>query len=69
MFCFFFRIVFAPPSCSFFLIQLISDDDVVNWYVDEFYEEANESHDAESDGGGDCNLLELTAIGLGASFD
>lgn len=58
------RILF---STSQFL--LISDDDVVDGDVDEFYEESDEAHNAESDGGGDSNLLELFAVGLGASLD
>lgn len=34
-------------------------NDVVDWDVDEFDEEANESHDTESDGSGKSDLLEL----------
>jgi len=32
-------------------------------------EEADEAHDAEAHGGGDGDLLELLAVGLGAALD
>lgn len=35
----------------------------------QFHEETDESHDAESDSGGDGNLLELPAVRLGAALD
>lgn len=47
----------------------VSDDDVVNWYMDEFHEESDESHDAEADGGGDCDLLEFSTVGLCATLN
>lgn len=50
-------------------IRLISNDDVVDWYVDEFYEESNKSHDAEANCSGDGDLLELATIWFGASFN
>ena len=37
--------------------RLGSDDDVVDWDVDELDEESNESHDGESDRGGRGDLL------------
>lgn len=64
---FFFTATRTLFSTSEFL--LVSDNDVVDWDVDEFYEEADEAHDAESDGGGDGDLLELAAVGLGASLN
>lgn len=36
--------------------------------MDEFNKETNKAHDAESNGCGNCNLLEFTAIWLCASF-
>ena len=35
----------------------------------KFHEETNESHDAETNSGGNSDLLELSSIGLGAPFD
>lgn len=52
-----------------FYLILIPYDDVVDWDVDEFYEESNEAHDAESDSCSDSNLLELTTVGFRAPFD
>lgn len=40
-------------------------DDVVDWDVDEFHKEANESHDGEPHCSGQCNLLELWKRGGG----
>lgn len=37
--------------------------------MDEFDKETDETHDTETDGGGDRNLLEFTTIGFCASFD
>lgn len=54
---------------NYFVFYLITNDDVVDRYVDEFYEESNESHDAESNGCGDSDLLELPTVGFRASFD
>lgn len=51
------------------MFHLISDDDVVDWYVDEFYKESDEAHDAETDSGGNCDLLELFTIGFCATFN
>lgn len=36
--------------------------------MDQFNEETNEAHDAETNSGGNGNLLELFAIGFGATF-
>ena len=38
---------------------LRAHDDVVDGDVDELDEEADEAHDAETDGGGDGDLLEF----------
>lgn len=48
---------------------LRSDDDVVDRDVYQFDEETDKSHNAEPDGRGDGNLLELAPIGLGAALD
>lgn len=37
--------------------------------MDEFHEESNKAHNAESNCRGDGNLLELFAVGLGAALD
>lgn len=37
--------------------QLSSDDDVIDWDVDEFDEESDESHDSKSDCCGHSDLL------------
>jgi hypothetical protein len=50
-------------------VCLRSNDNVIDGYVDEFNEESNETHDAESNSRGDSNLLELSTVGLRASFD
>ncbi len=34
-------------------------NDVVDWNMDEFHEESNESHYAEAYSGGHCNFLEF----------
>ena len=47
---------------------LCADNDVVDGNVDELDEESDESHDAEPDGGGDSNLLELFPVGFSASL-
>ena len=39
--------------------ELRADDDVVDGDVDQLDEEADETHDAEADRGGDGDLLEL----------
>lgn len=41
------------------VVVLSADDDVVNWNVNQFDEEADEAHDGEADGSGNCDLLEL----------
>ena len=38
---------------------LRADDDVVDGNVDQFDKEADESHDSETDSGGNGDLLEL----------
>lgn len=48
---------------------LVSNDDIVDRYVNELDEESNESHDAEADGCGDSDLLELATVRLGASLN
>ena len=56
-----------PESdCQFILT---SNDDVVDGNVNQFDEETNETHDAESDSSCSSNLLKLFAIRFGASFD
>lgn len=47
----------------------ILHNDVVDGDVDELDEEANEAHDAETDGGGERDLLEFLSVGLGALLD
>ena len=37
--------------------------------MDELDEEANEAHDAETDRGGERDLLEFFSVGLGALLD
>lgn len=37
--------------------------------MDELDEEANEAHDAETDRGGERDLLEFLSVGLGALLD
>lgn len=49
-------------------MHLWSNDDIVDGNVDEFHEESNESHDAETDGGGNSDLLEFPSVGLCATF-
>ena len=39
--------------------MLYSDNDVVDWDVNQFDEKSDEAHDSETDGCGDSNLLEL----------
>ena len=41
------------------LNMLYSDNDVVDWDVNQFDEKSDEAHDCETDGCGDSNLLEL----------
>lgn len=41
------------------LRSLWSDNDVVDGNVYQFDKETDEAHDAESDSGGDCDLLEF----------
>lgn len=48
---------------------LCTNDDVVNWNMDEFDEETNEAHNTESDGCGNSYLLVFLSIWFGASFD
>lgn len=47
---------------------LWTDNDIVDWNVDEFDEETDEAHDAESNSGSNSNLLEFTAIWFCAPF-
>lgn len=49
--------------------HLRTNDDIVNWYVNQFNEESDESHYAEPNSSGHSNFLELSAVGLGASLD
>lgn len=49
-------------------LRLGAHDDVVDGNVYQLDEEADEAHDAEANGGGDGNLLELLAVGLGAAL-
>ena len=48
-----------PPFWWGILFALRSHDDVVDGNVNELDEEADESHDGESDGRGDRDLLEF----------
>ena len=48
---------------------LTSDNDVVDGDMDQFDEEPNEAHDAESNSGCSGNLLKFFTIRFGASFD
>lgn len=49
--------------------SLRADNDVVDGNVYQLDEETNESHDAEANGSGNSDLLELLAVGLGAALD
>lgn len=53
----------------FFDAPLISDNYVVDWYVDEFYKESDEAHDAETDSSGNRDLLELFSVGFCATLN
>lgn len=44
-------------------------NDVVDRDMDQFHEEADESHDCEADGRSDCDFLELLPVGFRATFD
>lgn len=68
----------APGWFFFFFITLrtfigwstlVANNNVVDWYVDQFYEESNEAHDAESNSCSNSDFLELTTIRLCASFN
>jgi hypothetical protein len=49
--------VYASVVCVF--VSLVANDNVVDWYVDQFDHEPNEAHCQEANGCGECNLLEL----------
>lgn len=76
MLLFFFLLLFI--CCSLYLslslplplkAPLRADNDVVDGNVYQLDEETNESHDAEANGSGNSDLLELLAVGLGAALD
>jgi len=48
---------------------LWSYNDVVDWNVYELDKEPDKTHDAETDGCGDGNLLKFFSIWLGTSLD
>jgi len=54
---------------SIWQLILTSDNDVVDGDMDQFDEEPNEAHDAESNSGCSGNLLKFFTIRFGASFD
>lgn len=72
----------SSSCCCLFLVHYISlplplplkatlraNNDVVDGNVYQLNEESNESHDAEANGSGNSDLLELLAVGLGAALD
>lgn len=46
---------------------LVVYDDVIDWDVNQLDKKSNESHDGETDGGCDCDFLELFRVRLGAT--
>ena len=50
------------------LTNLRAYNDIIDWDVNQFDEETNETHYAESNSGGYRNLLEFLAIGFCATF-
>lgn len=43
-------------------IDLIIDDDIIDWNVNQFDKESDKAHDGKADGGCDGNFLELFAV-------
>lgn len=48
---------------------LWSDNNIVDWNVDQLNEKSNETHDTETNSCGNGDLLEFSAIWFGAPFD
>lgn len=40
-------------------LTLRAYNDVIDWYVNQFYKEANETHNTETDGSGNSNFLKF----------
>lgn len=58
--------VFSPKNAAKYLR---SNNDVIDGNVNKFHEETNETHNAETNSCGNCNLLKFLTIGFCATFD